>query len=338
MAEDKKEPTGRARGGLKVAENMTPEERAERARNGALARWGKKPIRALPNRGNFLQHFGVDVECYIADDARHTAVISQTGMARILGLTARGNAFPKFVSSQALADSVSAELREKLQKPLLIQWGSGGAEQPPSVIHGYDATVLTEVCAAIANANAHGKLSARRYEAIIKQAAIISGAASSAGITGLVYALAGYRPEVEEVIQAFKAFVQEEAKKYEKEFPPELYAAWQRLYKIPLPVRGKPWQFMHLTRRHIYYPLAKSNGKILDLLRALRAKDSEQKRYLFQFLNDIGARALTLQIGRVLEMAQNSGTDSADYERKIVERFGGQQELDLVLPKPEAAT
>lgn len=141
---------------------MSPEERAKRARKGALARWGAKPIRALPNKGNFLRHFGVDVECYIADDERKTAVISQTGMARILGLSARGNAFPRFVGSQALADSVSAELRAKVEKPLLIQWGSGGAEQPPSVIHGYDATVLTEVCAAIAHANAKGKLSGKR--------------------------------------------------------------------------------------------------------------------------------------------------------------------------------
>jgi hypothetical protein len=330
------EPTGRAKGGLAVAAKMTQAQKAERARKGALARWGGKPIQAL-KKGSFKEHFGVDVECYVAADERRTAVISQTGMARILGLTARGNAFPKFVASRALADSVSAELRAKLEKPLLIQWGSGGAEQPPSTIHGYDATVLTEVCSAVAHANAQGKLPAKRYDAIIKQAAIISGASSSAGITGLVYALAGYRPEIEEVIQAFKAFVQDEAKKYEREFPQELYDAWQRLYKITLPARGKPWQFMHLTRRHIYYPLAKSNGKILELLRALRAKDGEQKRYLFQFLNEIGARALTLQIGRVLEMADAAGEDAIVYERKIVERFGGQQELDLVLPKPVAA-
>ena len=167
---------------------------------------------------------------------------------------------------------------------------------------------------------------------MIQQAAIINGASAKAGITGLVYALAGYRPEIEEVIQAFKVFVQEEAKKYEQEFPAELYAAWQRLYKIPLPARGKPWQFLHLTRRHIYYPLAKSNGKILELLKALRAKDGEQKRYLFQFLNDIGARALRMQIGRVLEMAEDAKDDKTIYEAKIIERFGGQPELPGIDP------
>ena len=65
----------------------------------------------------------------------------------------------------------------------------------------------------------------------------------------------------------------EEAKKYEKEFPRELYDAWQKLYQIqPIQGRGKPWEFMHLTVNHIYYPLAQSNGKLLELLRALRRR------------------------------------------------------------------
>ena len=335
MASSIKMPN-RAKGAIKVAANMTAEQKKARARKGAIARWGEKPIRALSNKGNFLGHFGVDVDCYIADDARRTAVISQTGMAKILGLSVRGNAFPRFVQGNALTSSVSAELREKVEKPLLIQWGSGGAEQPPSVIHGYAATVLTEVCAAIANANAKGLLG-KRYEAVVKQAAIISGASSSSGITGLVYALAGYRPEVEEVILAFKAFVQDEAKKYEAEFPNELYEAWYKLYRIPVPTRGKSWHLMHLTRRHIYFPLAKSSGKVYQLLKALKANDGQQKRYLFQFLNEIGARALRMQIGRVLEMAESSNGDSRIYEAKIIERFGGQQELDLAVPSEPRA-
>ena len=65
-------------------------------------------------------------------------------------------------------------------------------------------------------------------------------------------------------------FVQEEARKYEREFPNELYAEWYRLYEIPLQKRGKPWHFKHLTIRHIYIPLAQRSGKVLQLLRALK--------------------------------------------------------------------
>jgi hypothetical protein len=77
--------------------------------------------------------------------------------------------------------------------------------------------------------------------------------------------------------------------------------------------QGKPWHFKSLTVRHVYYPLAKSNGQILELLRALKAKDGDRAKKLFQFLNEVGARALRMHIGRVLEMAELS-PDKNTYE------------------------
>lgn len=321
-----KKATGRAKGGVARAKSLSGEKRKEIAKKAAIARWGEKPPRAT-HKGNFQKEFGLDVDCYVVDDEQHTAVISQTGMAVALGLSARGNSFPSFIASQAMAASVSGELRKKLENPLLIQWGSGGGEQPPTTIHGYEAALLIEVCNAIADAHRKGNLG-KRYDKVVHQAAIINGASAKSGIAGLVYALAGYRPEVEEVISAFKAFVQEEARKYEQEFPNELYMEWHRLYQIPVPVRGKPWQMRHLTVKHVYYPLAKSNGKILELVRALKSQDGDRQKKLFQFLNDVGTRALRMHMGRVLEMAESSGSEK-EYEAKIVARFGGQQELDL---------
>jgi hypothetical protein len=71
-----------------------------------------------------------------------TAVISQTGMGRALGLSVRGNAFPRFLTSKAMSETVGAELRDKLENPLKFQWGTGGAGQPPTTIHGFDVTLL----------------------------------------------------------------------------------------------------------------------------------------------------------------------------------------------------
>ena len=42
---------------------------------------------------------------------------------------------------------------------------------------------------------------------------------------------------------------------------------------------------------------------------------------------------LRMHIGRALEMAESS-SDRAAYENRIVERFGGQQELELIVPPP----
>jgi hypothetical protein len=79
---------------------------------------------------------------------------------------------------------------------------------------------------------------------------------------------------------------------------------------------------------HIYYPLAKSSGKILELLKAHKAQGGDRAKKLFQFLNEIGARALGRHLGRVLEMAEDSA-NKAEYEARISRRFGLEQQLEL---------
>lgn len=335
------EPTGRARGAIALAEKLGPEGTKLRAAKGAAARWRKQLV--ATHKGNFKDQLGIDVECYVLNDPVRTAVISQTGMAQALGLTMRGNVLERFISSKAMADVVVAELAEKLRNPLSFQGVAVMAETsegmpkvvPPASVKGFDAALLIDLCNAISKASAAGRLG-ERYKNIVRQAAVITGASAKTGIRSLVYALAGYSPSTEEVISAFKHYVQEEAKKYEQEFPNELYMQWHRLYKIPVPIRGKSWHMMHLTVRHIYYPLAKSNGRILDLMRALKASDGDRKKKLFQFLSEVGTRALRMHIGRVLEMAESSRS-RGEYDSKIVARFGGQQELELVLPIEQLA-
>lgn len=331
---------GASKGGEARAKSLSAEERSRIAREAVEKRWAKagklRPeaermgLRAT-NKGSFKEEFGVDVECYVLNDDNKTPVISQTGMGSALGLSARGNALPRFLASKAMTETVSAQLRAKLSQPLVFQWHSGGAQRAVTV-HGFDATLLADVCNAVIDAESKGLLD-RQQLGVAKQAHIIVGASAKAGIRGLVYALSGYNPTAQEVIEAFKLYVQAEAKKYESEFPPELYEQWYRLYEIPVLERGKPWHFKHLTVKHIYFPLAKSSGRLLELLRAVRANDGNRQKKLFQFLNEVGARALRMQLGRVLEMCESSG-DKQTYERKIVERFGGQQELDF-LTTPE---
>jgi hypothetical protein len=203
---------------MKRAELLSPEERRVIAIKGATARWGEKPLKAT-HKGSFKEEFGIDVECYVLNDPEKTAVISQSGMGRALGLSHRGNAFPRFLSSKGMAGTLGAQLTKKIAQPLKFQWDSGGA-QPPVTVNGFDVTLLVDVCKAIVSVEAQGKLH-KQQDKIAKQAHIILGASAKAGIKGLVYALAGYDPTAQEVIEAFKLYVREEAKKYESEFPNE---------------------------------------------------------------------------------------------------------------------
>jgi hypothetical protein len=327
-ATDDKKAAGK-KGGLARGESLSSKARISIAQRAAAARWDK-PLKAT-HKGNFKDEFGFDVECYVLDDAQKTAVISQMGMGDALGLVSTSSdRLRRLLAGRNIAPFVSRELREKVGKPLKFQGVRTIANVPPPIVHGLDVTILIDVCKAVVEAESQGKLLDRQKN-VAKQAHVILNASAKAGIKGLVYALAGYDVTRQEVIEAFKHYVREEAKKYEQEFPPELYLEWHRLYQIPVLDRGRSWHFKHLTVRHIYYPLAKSNGKILELLRALKATGGDRQKKLFQFLNEVGARALRMQIGRVLEMTESS-PDRPTYEGKIVERFGGQQELDLVTP------
>jgi hypothetical protein len=319
---------GKAKGGIARAAALTPEQKREIAKKAAITRWGAKmPI--ATHRGNFNDEFGINVECYVLNDVKKTAVISQRGMAEALGFSKRGDRLMGFVTSKNMADYIGRELREKIENPIIFQGVKSASTNVISEkFHGYDVTILIDICNAIISARDNGKLKGIRYEGVLENAQIIIMASAKAGIKSLVYALAGYNPTAEEVIAAFKAYIHEEAKKYEQEFPNELYMQWHRLYQIPVPLRGKPWAFKHLTVNHVYFPLAKSNGKILELIRACKAKDGDRQKKLFQFLNEVGARALRIQIGRILEMAESS-KNKDEYEIKISNRFGGQQELEF---------
>ena len=317
------EITGRAKGGHRRAEVLSDERLSEIAKKAAQSRWG---IRAT-HRGNFKEDFGIDVDCYVLDDEKKTAVISMSGLVRALGLAPRGGALQRLLRGRAFAKTAVAELLEKIEKPLKFQWGTGGAEQPPSVVHGFDVTLLIDICKVISKAASDGVL-LERHQNIAKQANVIVNACAKSGIQNLVYKLAGYDATKEEVITAFKLFIREEAREYEKEFPDPLYKEWYRLYGIPEPERNRPWKFKHLTVDQVYKPLARSSGKILELTKACRAKSTERHKRLHQFLSDVGVKALRTHLGQLLGIAQVS-KDKGEYEKHIEAIFGDEPRFNF---------
>lgn len=315
-----------SKGGMARAEALTPEQRRLIAKKAAAARWGDKPLQAT-HKGNFERDFGFDVDCYVLDDENKTAVISQTGMGQAVGLAARGHSIRKFVNGQVMAEFVGTELTEKLEKPLKFQYRPSGTENLVVDANGYDVTLLIDICKAIVAAEAAGRLTDRQTP-MVRQAHIILGASAKAGIKGLVYALSGYDATKEEVVAAFKQFVREEAREYEKEFPEQLYEEWYRLYKLPRPARNRPWKFLHLTISQIYKPLARSSGKIYELTKEKRAQSQSRSKRLHQFLSEVGVKALRTHLGQLLGVARLADSKE-EYERSFNKLFGEQLDLDL---------
>jgi hypothetical protein len=320
MTGNQDEPSGRRKGGIARAAALSSERKKEIAQAAAQRRWGAQAT----HKGSFKEQFGIDVECYVLNDLGKTAVISQRGMGAALGLGNSGSRLPMFVSSNRMAPYVGQELGEKLRNPLVFQAPTaGGNSPPPSKINGYDVTILIDICKAVLAAEADRT---PVNPAVAKQAHIILSASAKAGIKGLVYALAGYDPTREQVIEAFKYYVREEAREYEKEFPDQLYEEWYRLYKLPKPVKNKPWKFKHLTVDQVYRPLARSSGKVYELTQARRAGAGEPWKRLHQFLSEVGVKTLRTHLGQLLGIARISRT-SQEYEGHVNELFGEQRDL-----------
>lgn len=315
----------KAKGGFAAAKTMSTDQLIERAKKGAIARWGAKAT----HKGNFKDEFGLDVECYVLDDITKTAVISQRGMGVALGLGVGGSRLPTFIKGKIIAEYIGYELKEKLENPLIFQGLQAGGNSPVTAkTHGYDVTHLIDLCKVIIKAEADGKLLKSQLN-IAKQAQIIVNASAKAGIQGLVYALSGYDRTKEEIIEAYKLYVRDEAREYEKEFVPELYEQWYRLYNLAIPTRGRPWEFRYLTIEHIYHPLARSNGKVFTLAKSSKQESGNVNDKIHQFLTEIGVKALRTQVGKILGIASVSETRE-EYEKFIREKIYGQKELPFM--------
>ncbi|MFW5402350.1 P63C domain-containing protein [Yersinia sp. 1252 StPb PI] len=317
MTEEKKETTGKAKGGVARAKSLTKEQRSEIAKKGAAARWSAKPLKAT-HKGNFMDEFDIDVECYVLNDDNKTAVVSGAGLARLLGLGDHMVHVTRLLNAQYMSDFIGTILRDKMEKPFKFQWHSGGSVFGSGEANGYDLTAVGDMAIAIINAHQKNALPKTRARSAIMAQRLVN-ASMKAGLKGLAYAIAGYRPEVQEVIDAFKAFVREEARGYEKEFPDELYEEWYRLYRFNKPKKGRPIRFGQLTNNQIYIPLAKSQGKILDLAKASRAENGKPSDKLHLFLSEVGVKALRQHIGKLLGVAMVCDTKE-EYEYALKTR------------------
>lgn len=75
----------------------------------------------MTHKGSLLKDFGVDVDCYVLNDAQKTPVISKRGMGEAIGFSRRGERLVSFANSKAMEKFIGRELRNKIEKPIVFQ-------------------------------------------------------------------------------------------------------------------------------------------------------------------------------------------------------------------------
>ena len=142
-------------GGARRAEVLTPERRAEIARMAAHRRWGNEPARATHGSEDHPLIIGdIHIPCYVLEN--DVRVLTQAGFTGALGMARGGsmiagmNRLELFVSRKGINSYIASDLVEKISNPLPFFTPNGVRA------HGFEATLLADVCEAVLKAREAG--------------------------------------------------------------------------------------------------------------------------------------------------------------------------------------
>lgn len=336
-------------GGKARAKRLSPEQRSEIARAGAVAKWQKQGIEAnltpaalcgSPDKP--LRIANVEIPCYVLDDENRTRVLVQRGVLTALGMRPGtggqkgvGDRLANFVATKALSGFVPPELGEMIANPIRFR-GAG------NIANGYDATILADLCDAVLAARAAGALNHQQIH-IAKQCEILVRGFARVGIIALVDEATGYQAirEQHALAEILDKFIAKELRPWVRRFPFEFYQEIFRLKQWSTadltPNSPKPAEVGKITADVIYRRMGPTT--IFKSLRKLtpRSEKGYLKNKLHLWLStDVGDPKLEGHIGRVVTVMKLSD-DWADFmknlERAGIRRYSDNLELELVAPQ-----
>jgi hypothetical protein len=294
---------GKKKGGLARAAAMTKTERSESAKQAALARWsGAKELVS-----GTLKLGKAEIPCYVLDD--ETRVLSMRGLIGALNMSSGSipsgaSRLVRFVSGLSIGPHVSEDLRSKIEEPIRFRTIKGAAEA-----HGYDATVLADLCDAVLAAREAGDLQ-KQQRHIAKQCEILVRGFARVGIVALVDEATGYQyaRDRRALAEILEAFVAKELARWAKTFPEDYYREMFRLRGLrpsPSDDSKRPQYFGHLTNDIVYKRLAPA---VLDeLKRKNPTKDGRRRSAHHQWLTrDVGHPKLMAHLGAVVAVMKLS--------------------------------
>lgn len=330
--------SGQSKGGLARAQSLSVDERREIASRAAQARWAKvkdpNTVAEAVTDGT-LAIGDVELDVYVLKDRRR--VISMRAMGRALGMKSEGgNIFARTMARKGVGSALSEKLKDCIDNPIYFKPLNG------DLAFGMEAETFIEICDAI--------LDARRMKALTPsqaflaiQAEIIIRSAAKVGITALIDEATGFVDKTkDEYRRLFDEFIRREFRQWEQEFPDKFFDMIYRLYGLKRKkpdLNQHPQFFGHFIRRYIYFPLANSNGVILEKLDEKNpvVYDNGGRKYkLFQFLTDhVGMAAFRQHLWQVVGIGEAS-QDKVQFDRGFYRAFpearprkGDERQLDL---------
>ncbi|XOK10433.1 P63C domain-containing protein [Agrobacterium tumefaciens] len=333
--------TPQSRGGKSRAENLSPEERKDIARRGALARWQKFEVpdgAVIPKAivSGVLPLGGIP--CAVLDDADNTRVLSQAGFLEALGRTRTPNSsrggdavanLPVFLRAKNLEPFISNELMRS-SSPIIFETEKGGG-LGGSLGFGYKAQMLPAVCWVYHEAKMARKLLSSQ-EHIAEAATRLLKGLTNVAIDALVDEATGYQDirAKNALIKLLEKYVSQDALPWVKTFDDEFYKELFRLHGYtydPTSVK-RPLIFAKRTE-DIYDRLAPGvREKLQEVVR--RGSSGRPNEKLFQHLTENDGYRHMLQHLAGVKAIMKLSTDVKDYQKKldkVFPRFGDTMQL-----------
>lgn len=263
----------------------------------------------------------LEIPCYVLEGGM--AVLSSRAVQIAIGFppTASGLSLGNLIRNKRLSKYVSPELSEILQNPIKFRRPGAGGTAP--LTHGYEATVLIDVCYVLIDAKNDGAKLTPKEDLLEKQAEIVVRAFSKIGIVAVIYNVTGYQDQVVAgaLNDLLNKFLLDEAKKYTVTFPIEFYKQIFRLNNWAWKAENaqkKPGVIGNWTKDLIYKRMAPGLLKELERRNPKNEKGYRHHKH-FQFLTDeVGEPKLREFFGGLMALARANTTWRKFYE--MVER------------------
>lgn len=334
---------GRARGGAARAAKLTPEQRSEIARKGALARKANReaPPPKPPSDPDlpYATHQGqmaigeLMLDCYVLADGRR--VFHKRGMAKALGLKSEGgNAFMKTMQGKGLGSVLPASVRERIDSPINFK------PLTQELAHGYEAAILADVAKAIIAAGEAGLT--QQQQPLFAQAKILLNAFAKVGVVALIDEATGYQKirDPSALRLLVQQYIAAERREWDKQFPDSFYDGLNRIYdskKLTTTAKGaviqnRPQHFAKFTRTYVYEPL--ENGAVLEELDRINpkinSKGTRRDRFHQHLSLGYGIEKLkrqVLAVGTLIDVSDNVSQFRRLYYKKFGHPKGAQLDL-----------
>ena len=302
-------------GGKALAERMTKDERSERARKAATARWvkeGKEPPPTATHDGIIVLG-DAEISCYVLENGDR--MVSTRGMMKGLGRAWRGRKYsgtkmPVFLEAKNLKPFIDNDL---LTGPVVINFVTPSGR----MAEGIKAEHVPKICDTYLKARDAKVLKPSQANVAI-QADILMRGFAHVGIIALVDEATGFQDDRDRRALALilEKFIAKELRRWVKTFPLDYYKELCRLRGLHFSTDMKmPQYFGHLTNNIIYSRLAP--GVLSELKKKNPSENGRRKHKHFQHLTeDTGHPKLLQHLGSVVTLMKLS-KDWNEFEETI---------------------